>query len=241
MATYNGARYLREQVDSILAQLSPADELIVSDDGSTDLTMEILAGYRDSRIRICCNKGRRGVVGNFENALRQARGNYIFLSDQDDVWLPGKVSRCVEALESFDLVVTDCIVVDNELQEIESSFFKIHRSGRGFWKNLVRNTYLGACVCFKSSLLDIVLPIPANLPVYHEGWIASLADITGRVYFLESPCIFYRRHGDNVSCTARKSNLPFHKKLYNRFVFLYLITGRLLNYYIFCKRYGYKK
>lgn len=241
MAAYNGEQYIKEQVDSILCQLSPSDELIVSDDGSTDSTLEILRNYQDVRIKIYGNEGRHGVIGNFENAFRHARGEYVFLSDQDDVWLPGKISRCIEALKKYDLVVTDCIVVDSELREIEPSFFIANNSGKGFWKNLVKNTYLGACVCFRSSLLDIVLPIPARLPVYHEGWIASLADIVGRVCFLNSPCMYYRRHARNVSSTVGKSKLPLRRKLYNRLMLLYLISGRLVKYYIFCYKHGNKK
>ena len=84
MATYNGEKYLREQVGSILTQLGENDELVVSDDGSTDSTIDILKSYNDPRIKIFINTGRHGVNSNFENALRHADGDYIFLSDQDD-------------------------------------------------------------------------------------------------------------------------------------------------------------
>lgn len=241
VATYNGGQYIKEQIDSILKQLSYCDELIVSDDGSIDSTVSILESFQDSRIKIYHNNIRHGVVGNFENALRQVKGDYVFLSDQDDIWLPGKIEQCVNALEKYDLVVTDCKVVDRELIEIAPSFFKMHNSGKGFWKNLIKNTYLGACICFRASRLDLILPIPANLPVYHEGWIASLIDIVGKVYFLDSICIYYRRHTMNVSSTAQKSNFSLRKKIYNRLVLLYLVMIRLFYYYVINCKYEYKK
>ena len=99
LASYNGERYIREQVDSIIAQLDSIDELVISDDGSTDGTLDILASYNDPRIHVYHNEENHGVNGNFENALKHSQGDYIFLSDQDDVWLPGKVEACLKALE----------------------------------------------------------------------------------------------------------------------------------------------
>lgn len=228
MATYNGAKYLREQVDSILMQLGEEDELIVSDDGSTDDTIEILEGYNDNRIHIFYNNNRTGVVGNFEYALCQASGEYIFLADQDDVWINNKVEKCVAVLQNADLVVTDCYVTDSNLNIIEPSFFRSRGSRKGFWKNLFKNSYLGACVAFRADLLRIVMPIPPNLPVYHEGWIASLADITGEVIFSDFKGIFFRRHENNTSCTAKKTRLSRYGQLRYRIVLLWLIAKRLL-------------
>lgn len=228
MATYNGAKYLREQVDSILLQLGKSDELIVSDDGSTDATLEILESYNDSRIKIFKNDNRKGVVGNFENALMKVQGEYIFLSDQDDVWLENKVKFCVEELHKSDLVVTDCFVTDQDLNVTNESFFRERGSGSGFWKNLYKNTYLGACVAFRAELLRVVMPFPKNLPVYHEGWIASLADIKGKVTFMDFRAIYFRRHENNTSLTAKKKNLPLMVQLRNRALLLFLVVKRLI-------------
>ena len=90
IATYNGEKYLREQLDSILPQLAESDEVIVSDDGSTDGTIDLITSLNDPRIKIVSNSGRKGYVGNFENALKHTTGDYIFLSDQDDIWYPNK-------------------------------------------------------------------------------------------------------------------------------------------------------
>lgn len=227
MATYNGEKYLREQVDSILAQLGENDELMVSDDGSTDSTIDILKSYNDSRIKILKNKGNHGVNGNFENALSHANGDYIFLSDQDDVWLPDKVIICIGALQSCDCVVHDCIVVDAFLKEIEPSFFSYHKSKAGFWNNLYRNSYVGCCMAFKKNVLRRVLPYPNNIPVFQDGWIASISEWIGIVKFIPDKCLLFRRHDANTSITCKKSLLPFYRKLYNRVRLLYLVLIRI--------------
>ncbi len=228
MATYNGEKYLKEQVDSILVQIGLDDELIVSDDGSSDTTVEILQNYNDTRIKIHKNEIWHGVVGNFENALKQAKGDYIFLSDQDDVWINGKISKCVEILQTADLVVTDCIVTDDKLNPTCQSFFIDQGSRRGFFKNLIKNSYLGACVAFKRDVLLYVLPIPRNLPVYHEGWIASLVDIKGRVVFANFKGIYFRRHSNNTSLTSKNKHLSLYRQLRYRVLLLWLVTKKIV-------------
>lgn len=227
MATYNGERYIREQIDSILAQLSESDELIVSDDYSSDSTVSILRSYNDCRIHIFKNNNRKGVVGNFENALSKAQGDYIFLADQDDVWIEGKIEKCISVLQNADLVVTDCYITDTDLNVIEPSFFLTRGSQKGFWQNLIKNSYLGACIAFRADLLKIVMPIPHNLPVFHDAWIASLADIRGIVCFIEFKGIYFRRHALNTSFTAGRSGYSFYEKILYRLNFGWLILKRI--------------
>lgn len=216
MATYNGAKYIQEQVDSILAQLGPRDELVVSDDGSTDATLAILGGYEDPRIKIFDNHNRKGVVGNFENAIKQASGDYIFLSDQDDIWLPGKVDACVEALADVDLVMHDAQIIDQKGRVVVDSFFALRGSGAGYWKNLYRNSYLGCCLAFRKQVLDYVLPMPKRVAM-HDIWIGLLVSKRGRVALLGEPFLHYRRHGANASPTGEKSNFSRAKQLAYRF------------------------
>lgn len=227
MATYNGAKYLREQVDSILLQLKENDELIVSDDGSTDATIEILKSYNDSRIKIFYNQRNHGVNGNFENALIHAKGDYVFLSDQDDVWLKDKVNICLAYLKDYTCIVHDCIVVDNNLKELAPSFFSYHHSREGFWTNLYRNSYVGCCMAFKREILNKVLPYPADIPVYQEGWIASIAAWHNKVKFINNRCILFRRHELNQSTTGSKSQLSIFRQAYNRIKLLELILLRI--------------
>ncbi|MDR0620012.1 MAG: glycosyltransferase, partial [Bacteroidales bacterium] len=122
MATYNGEKYIKEQLDSILCQLGMDDELIISDDGSTDKTLEIIQHYQEPRVKILSNVKRHSIIGNFENALIHAKGDYIFLADQDDVWTSDKVNVVLAALATTDLVVSDCTVVDGDLKCVIHSF-----------------------------------------------------------------------------------------------------------------------
>lgn len=226
LATYNGEKYLSEQIESILSQIGYNDELVISDDGSTDMTIDILKSYNDKRIRIL-NTCHYGVNGNFENALKNAKGDIIFLSDQDDIWLPGKVNACVKALDNYDCVVHDAIVVNEKLKVISPSFFIDRNSGPGFWKNLYKNTYLGCCMAFRKEILKYALPYPKDLPIYQEGWIAMLADIKGKVKFIDFKGLYFRRHSYNTSCTARRSTLSLYQQISYRIKLLWLITKRL--------------
>jgi glycosyltransferase involved in cell wall biosynthesis len=124
MATYNGEKYISKQVESILVQLSEADELIISDDGSIDATLAIIKAFNDPRVKIFRNIHKSGPVGNFENALKNAKGEYIFLADQDDIWLSEKLNRHLSFHSQYDLVISDAEVVDESGNVIHPSFFK---------------------------------------------------------------------------------------------------------------------
>ena len=122
IATHNGAHYIKEQIESVLCQLGPKDEIIISDDGSNDKTIEILLAFNDKRIIICSFKQPKKskhshiyVCKNFENALKHAKGDYIFLADQDDWWMPNKVEKCIEALKYNILVVHRAEICDRNL------------------------------------------------------------------------------------------------------------------------------
>ena len=227
IATYNGEKYIKEQLNSILPQLGVNDEIIISDDRSTDSTLSIINSFNDERVKIFVNKNK-GIVKNFENALMHASGDYIFLADQDDVWLSEKVSLSIAGLEHNNLVVTNCKVTDENLKEINPSYFKLNDSKKGFFKNFYRSSYLGCCLAFKKELLDDILPIPNNLFLYHDWWIGYIADIKYKVRFIETPCMLYRRHDFNMSTTGSKSKQSLWKKFRDRFQLLYLGNLRLL-------------
>jgi glycosyltransferase, family 2 len=225
IATYNGEQYIKDQVDSVLKQLSCCDELIVSDDGSTDSTINILESYQDSRIKIYYNNIRHGVIGNFENALRQVNGDYIFLSDQDDVWLPSKIERMLYYLRDYDLVLSDCKIVDVNLNILEDSFFTIISSKKGFFNNLAKNSYMGCCIAFKKDILSYILPFPKNIAM-HDSWIGLSVELNGKPFFLEEPLILYRRHGNNASFTSGKSQYSFIYKVQYRLNMLFSLLSR---------------
>ena len=136
LATYNGEKFLKEQLDSILNQLESDDELIISDDGSKDKTLEIIRAYKDQRIRIFRNMNKHGVVFNFENAIQKSSGNIILLCDQDDVWFPNKVKVLTKELEEFDFVVHNALLVDENGKSLNQDFFSFRKNSYGYWANL---------------------------------------------------------------------------------------------------------
>jgi glycosyltransferase involved in cell wall biosynthesis len=212
MPTYNGEKYVREQLDSILCQLSENDEVIISDDGSTDKTPEIVRSYQDARIKILQNGRRHGVVGNLENALRKASGDYIFLADQDDVWASGKVKMVLTALATTDLVVSDCAVVDSDLRCIIPSYFQHNHSQPGFWRHLYHNSYLGCCIAFRKEILRMCLPFPQHIPM-HDIWFGFVVELFYSSRFIPQKLALYRRHGGNISSTSQKSQYGLCRKL----------------------------
>ena len=227
MATYNGEKYIKEQLDSILSQLSINDEVIISDDISTDKTIETIKSFEDNRIIIYINEEKLGASANFNVSLSKASGDIIFLSDQDDIWLDSKVSKCLENLEKYDLVVTNCSVVDENLDIKYESYFDIVQSGRGFIKNLYKSTYLGCCLAFKRKILEVILPIPNNLMMYHDWWIGLIAEQKFKVYFEKEPLLLYRRHGNTTSPTVGKSKNNLFFKIKSRLQLLILGFKRL--------------
>lgn len=212
LATYNGSVYVGEQLCSVLRQLGPDDEVVVSDDGSTDNTVAVISSIDDDRLRLLEGVGQLGVVRNFERALQAARGDTIFLCDQDDVWLPGKVERCQALLADYMLVVTDCTIVDGEKRWLSPSFFRLRRSRPGLLHNLWKNSYLGCCMAMRRAVLEAALPFPANIAM-HDWWIGLVAECVGRVSFLEESLLLYRRHGGNASQTTMRSTTPLMTRL----------------------------
>lgn len=214
MAVYNGEKYLQAQIASILSQLSSDDELIISDDGSTDSTLSIILSFKDKRIKYLTNSEPQGVNSNFENALREAKGDFIFLSDQDDVWIDGKVDECISALADSYCIVHDCIVTDKNLKVVDESFFKLRNSHSGFIHNWIRNGYLGCAMAFRREVLNLCLPIPAGLPVWHDIWIGALCELKYGIRFIPFKGIYFRRHDSNTSVTAKSAFKLSHQIAY---------------------------
>lgn len=201
MATYNGESYIEEQLSSILNQIGLNDEIIVSDDNSTDNTIAKIESFHDSRIQILINDPlQKGYTKNFGNSLKRARGDVIFLSDQDDVWANNKVTMTLEALRDADFCVSDAEVVDQDLHTLYPSHFDFAHVKKGFMQNFVKTRYIGACMAFRKDVLMKALPFPNNVKFCaHDYWIAIVAESFFRVRLIEEPLIFYRRHDKNAS------------------------------------------
>jgi glycosyltransferase involved in cell wall biosynthesis len=202
MAVYNGSAYLLPQMQSILEQLRPNDEVVVVDDASQDNSAELLRNFSDSRVRVFCNDHNLGVFASFEKAMRLAQGNLLFLSDQDDLWLSGKVDKILEVFSlnpAVTLVASDAQVIDESGFLVADSFFgRRGRFASGVFHNLIKNKYLGCTLAFRRSMLQHFLPIPNDVPM-HDMWIGLINDIYGKTHYIDQPLIAYRRHGKNVS------------------------------------------
>lgn len=201
IATYNGAPYIGSQLKSILEQLSADDEVIISDDGSTDGTVAVVAAMNDKRVKVFENTGTHGVNGNFNTSLSHARGDMIFLADQDDVWLPEKVETCRKALADNICVVHDAVITDGSLQPVGTTLLNVGKYGPGFWRNFKHNGYTGCCMAFRRELLDCALPIPSTRLYYHDQWLGLIAERMGKVAFIPFSGIMFRRH-DGISSSA---------------------------------------
>jgi glycosyltransferase involved in cell wall biosynthesis len=202
MATYNGERFIRRQLETILPQLAADDELVISDDSSTDATLAIIGSFVDPRIRLFPGQTFRSPIFNFEHAVKQSLGEVIVLADQDDVWLPCKLETVRAKFASRPpgpyLLALDGLVVDEDEQVICDSIFAKLNAGPGFCKNLFDNRYLGCCLAFSRELLDWALPFPQRIPM-HDMWLGQLCELVGRTEFLPVKTILYRKHGQSLT------------------------------------------
>lgn len=210
IATYNGARYIREQMDSILAQLHQDDEVIVSDDHSTDETCAIIGQYADARIKLVKNPGRAGHVRNFAHAMSHASGEYIALSDQDDIWVEQRLDKMLAILRTlprYSLVVGEFAEFDaNGQREIT---MPLGKSPSGMLGQLIRlylgkAKYFGCAFMFRRDLMRFVMPIPGDIEA-HDIWIAMNACMHGKVAHCEQPTLLRRLHGSNLTPSRRRS------------------------------------
>jgi glycosyltransferase involved in cell wall biosynthesis len=203
MATYNGAPYLPTQLESLVDQEMRPDELVVCDDGSTDRTVELLEDFARTapfRVRIHRNETNLGVLRNFEKALSLCEGDIVFLSDQDDVWLPEKIREVVEVFEKTPgalAVINDKMIADENLVPTGATMLG---NIRGFGSP-DSNFVAGCCSAFRREWLGIALPIPKGA-IAHDTWLVGLAHRLGVASIREKPLQYYRRHGTNVSQNA---------------------------------------
>lgn len=224
MCSYNGEKYIYEQINSILNQLDVNDELIISDDSSTDSTVSIVNSFKDNRIKLLENNEFHSPIFNLENALKHARGDYIFLCDQDDIWMSNKVSSILPLFNQYNCIVSDAEVIDQNENVIYKSFFSIRNCRPGFFHNLKRNGYIGCCMAIDRKILSEALPFPKYIPM-HDSWIGLIAEVYGKTYFLNEPLVKYRRHGGNVSQLSN-SRSSFKKRIFQRVMIVFGILIR---------------
>lgn len=204
MATYNGERFIVAQLESILSQLGPDDEVIIVDDASTDHTRDLVCSFRDKRIRMIARKTNRGVVSSFEEALENASGDILFLSDQDDLWAPekvSKVSKCFSDHPEVKIVATRMQPIDEMGRNVEDDTYCHTRAFTpAFLPNLLANRFQGSTMAFRASLIPEILPFPTAFYVFHDVWIGVRNTLTGgKTHYIDESLLLYRRHSGNAS------------------------------------------
>lgn len=208
LASYNGEPFVEEQLRSILADLRADDELILCDDASTDRTVSLARAIDDRRLTVHAFTDNVRHVRNFERALTFAKGELIFLSDQDDIWEAGKRNAVVSVFEENEDVVTvvhalSLIDRDGHVLEQRSRAWPASdegaRSGLGYLvQQIVRNQVTGCAVAFRRRLLDLLLPFPSDVYA-HDHWISVASPFSGKVWFLNRMLVRYRQHSANVT------------------------------------------
>ena len=236
VATFNGEKYIQEQLESFVNQTVLPDEIIISDDGSSDSTMQLLKEFKDScscSIRIVENTGNHGVTGNFENAAKLATGDIVFFSDQDDVWYQNKIEKTIKVFDKYPDcvgVVSDADCVDTNLNKLGVTF------NDGAWPQFKQLSYNeddcfvlrhevmletvikgnilgGCCLAIRNSYLSKMFPFCPS--IYHDDWLCFCMFVLGDVVALNKSLFAYRLHGNNtVGFESLNSNKKgFFKKL----------------------------
>lgn len=197
MATYNGEKFIKEQLDSILDDISIDDEIIISDDGSTDATLDIINQYMIHYPNIFLYKGPcKGVFSNFENSISSCTKDIICLSDQDDIWIKGKKNKLLKIFEdeNIELILHNATMFDSNGDSLQGYV----RKRDGVFINLVKNCYWGCCMAFRKKFISKYLPFGFE-GVAHDQLIGLLAEKEKCCYFLDDILTKHRIHGNNVS------------------------------------------
>ncbi len=211
LCTYNGAKYLEEQLNSFLRQTIPPSELVVCDDGSIDSTLEIVRNFAKEapfQVHIYENDMNLGHMQNFSKAISLCKGDYIALSDQDDVWLADKIKISLQGMRSAEqkygknipiLVYTDLTVVDSSCRVIHPSFIRYQHLHNNCSLNflITQNCVTGCCCLVNRTLANEAVPMPKGAAM-HDWWLALIAATRGRIQYIEKPTILYRQHGKNI-------------------------------------------
>lgn len=237
IATHNGGKYIKKQLESILEQLAADDEIVISDDGSTDDTIAKIQSLADERIHVYSFvqpydyssyhlSSYYYATCNFEHALRQAKGDYIFLCDQDDVWVEGRVKRFMKALQKASYVTSNFSTIDENGVLLQERYYENNPCAHLNWFSaLNRLPFRGCCSAFRREVLLQALPFPPHL-FLHDCWIGLIAfKHHYTLQFLNEPLLLYRRHANNVSEMQSPNGLWFKLK-YRITLLLQLLNHR---------------
>lgn len=219
LASYNGEKFIREQLKSILACLSDVDEIIISDDGSTDNTVSIINSFKDKRMTLYSNQGEKGIVSNFKNAVSHATGDIIVLSDQDDLWLPNRIESLNDIHKNYGLVMCNGNICDHKLNQENKTIQDIYPPSSSMLHVILKNCFVGCAISFTQPYKKIFLSIPDKAPM-HDWAIGLFATQKKDVFFDKVVRFLYRRHNDNNSSTGVRSKRSIFIKISDRTLIL---------------------
>jgi len=235
MATYNGEKYVSRQLESILVQLAEDDEVIVVDDCSTDGTIETVKRLGDHRVTVYVNDRNRGEVFSFGRAISLAKNDWLFLSDQDDVWVPGRASLMQQRLieSGVSVVASNFSWVNASEDPIEVAYDGVaSRDSRRHFKNIFdifvgKTNYFGCAMAFRRGFANVVAPIPSFVES-HDLWIALASNLAGSNLHLDERTLLKRKHATNATSVVSTRRLS--KKLWSRVVFAMSLVVLLIRY-----------
>ena len=209
LATYNGEKFITRQLDSLVNQLTESDQIIVVDDGSKDQTVDLIKEKYGDRVEIHVNDKNVGAIKNFEKAISLAKGDILFLCDQDDIWEDHKVKKVLLAFndQRADLVIHDAQVVDGNLESLHPSWNKYNGNdvNQGLIGNIKKNAFTGAMMAFRKDLVPKILPFPPSIEM-HDQWIALVCMLEKKnIVYIDESLMKYVRHGGNVTGMKKRS------------------------------------
>ncbi len=227
LASYNGEKYIAKQIKSILDQLSSSDELIISDDGSTDQTIEIITSFNDPRLSII-EGPREGINANFISAYENATGEAILFSDQDDIWLPGRAQLYRHKLVNHDFVICDAEIIDEQDNILARSYFSKNQTPKTFIGSFIRCRTLGCCIGFRRDAIGERLEIYSDYNILPFDYSLTLLSLFYfKVYFTKKAYHQYRRHNTNYSEGGEKSKNSLWRMLMFRIrVLVYVFKAK---------------
>ena len=231
LATYNGEKYIAEQLESLLSQTYQNFKLYIADDGSTDRTLEVIKDFLkrfNSQIDVKVNEKQLGVVKNFEQLITQSKEPYIACCDQDDIWEPNKLELQLEAIKRAEkrylgvgcLIHSDLSMIDDKARILQESYFDFRgyklKKAKDLGHILGPSGVMGNTLMFNKKLCTQMLPFPPSLDT-HDYWIGIVAELYGRRITLNEPLVKYRIHTDNVSNSLQRlESVTVYKRMFSK-------------------------
>ncbi|CAM4015524.1 glycosyltransferase [Arcobacter cloacae] len=234
MCTYNGSRFIKEQLDSILDQTYDNLEIVIVDDNSKDNTVEIINEYiqKDKRIKLFENTYNLGFVKNFEKAISLCVGDYIALADQDDIWKTNKLEIFLNEIKTNILIYSDSIVIDENSNISNKEFIRSNANlvkGKCNKSFIFSNCVSGNTLMFKKEIIPYIIPIPLSVS-FHDIWIAFVASTIGTITYTEESYTYYRRYNEQVTKHVEKNYTSLFDKFRKKEHYWLNFAQNIVNY-----------